>query len=133
MSLYLLDTCTLSDFFAGNGNTKQKLGAMSPSSVALSTVTIMEILYGFELNLAIAKKFSTAFGSLCASVQILPFDQAAAEAASVVRAKLKVQGTPIGSFDLLIAATALASNSILVTSNTREFKRVDKLKIENWR
>jgi tRNA(fMet)-specific endonuclease VapC len=45
---------------------------------------------------------------------------------------LQRKGTPIGSNDLWIAAHALAENLILVTNNEREFKRVPKLKIENW-
>ena len=133
MSRYLLDTCTISDLFAGNNVTKQKLSAVSPSSVAISTVTVMEVLYGFELNPAIERKFSTAFKSLCGAVQILPLDQSAAEVASSIRAHLKIQGTPIGSFDLLISAIAVANECILVTDNSREFKRVPKLKIANWR
>jgi tRNA(fMet)-specific endonuclease VapC len=43
-----------------------------------------------------------------------------------------MQGTPIGSFDMLIAAHALSINSVLITSNESEFKRVSNLKIENW-
>ncbi|MGL5078460.1 MAG: type II toxin-antitoxin system VapC family toxin, partial [Waterburya sp.] len=42
-------------------------------------------------------------------------------------------GTPIGAYDLLIAATALANELILVTSNTKEFSRVKHLVLENWR
>ncbi len=42
------------------------------------------------------------------------------------------RGTPIGPYDLLIAATALAYNLILVTCNTREFARVEGLIVENW-
>jgi tRNA(fMet)-specific endonuclease VapC len=42
-------------------------------------------------------------------------------------------GTPIGAYDVLIGATALTHNHIIVTSNVREFQRVPNLKIENWR
>jgi tRNA(fMet)-specific endonuclease VapC len=46
---------------------------------------------------------------------------------------LKTAGTPIGAYDLLIAATALTHNHIIVTSNLREFQRIPTLQIENWR
>ncbi|HYX13933.1 MAG TPA: hypothetical protein VE944_06105 [Nostoc sp.] len=46
---------------------------------------------------------------------------------------MKTAGTPIGSYDVLIAATALTHNHIVVTSNVREFQRVPSLQIENWR
>ena len=52
--------------------------------------------------------------------------------AGQIRAKLASVGTPIGSYDLQIAAIALANNLILVTHNTREFERVDGLQIEDW-
>ncbi len=49
-----------------------------------------------------------------------------------IRAQLQKLGTPIGSYDLQIAAIALANNLILVTHNTREFERVEGLKLEDW-
>ena len=49
-----------------------------------------------------------------------------------IRAQLQKLGTPIGSYDLQIAAIALAHNLILVTHNTREFERVEGLKLEDW-
>ncbi len=49
-----------------------------------------------------------------------------------IRSKSQKMGTPIGSYDLQIAAIALANNLILVTHNTREFERVEGLKLEDW-
>jgi tRNA(fMet)-specific endonuclease VapC len=49
-----------------------------------------------------------------------------------IRTKLQKLGTPIGSYDLQIAAIALANDLILVTHNTREFERVEGLKLEDW-
>jgi tRNA(fMet)-specific endonuclease VapC len=45
---------------------------------------------------------------------------------------LQKSGTPIGTYDLLIAGIALANRYIVVTRNTREFERVAGLKVENW-
>jgi tRNA(fMet)-specific endonuclease VapC len=49
-----------------------------------------------------------------------------------IRSDLERAGTPIGPYDLMIAATALAHDLILVTNNTREFARVAGLQIEDW-
>ena len=41
-------------------------------------------------------------------------------------------GTPIGPNDLFIAAIALSQGATLVTNNTREFRRVERLVLEDW-
>ena len=66
------------------------------------------------------------------SITILQFDGIAAEKYGLVRAGLETMGTPIGPMDTLIAAHALSKDLILVTNNTREFCRVDGLKLEDW-
>ncbi|BAU07769.1 hypothetical protein FIS3754_37040 [Fischerella sp. NIES-3754] len=71
--------------------------------------------------------------SFLSSITILPFGLEAAEQAAQIRSVLKAAGTPIGAYDLLIAATALTHNLIIVTSNVREFQRLPDLQIENWR
>ncbi len=131
--MYLLDTCTVSDFFSGLGNTKQRLRNTSPAEVAITAITTMEVHYGFRLNAAVERKFSASFRGLCETVTVLPFDDAAAMVAADIRASLKKTGKQIGSFDLLIGAIALLHDHVLVTSNTREFERIEGLKIENWR
>jgi len=45
---------------------------------------------------------------------------------------LEASGTPIGAYDLQIAAIALANDLTLVTHNVREFSRVADLKVEDW-
>lgn len=60
------------------------------------------------------------------------FDDLAATTFGVIRSQLETQGTPIGAYDLQIAAIALANNLTLVTHNTREFGRMDRLQVEDW-
>ena len=45
----------------------------------------------------------------------------------------QAKGVPIGAYDILIASIAVSENLVLVTSNEKEFLRVDNLIIENWR
>lgn len=133
MKNYLLDTCTISDFFKGVGKTSNKLRSKTPGQIAISSVSSMEILYGFELNNSARRKFGSAFKSLCSAIHCYPFDENAAQVAAELRAKLKLAGKPIGALDLLIASTALSNNCILVSSNCQEFERIEGLELENWR
>ncbi|MBD2255561.1 PIN domain-containing protein, partial [Nostoc parmelioides] len=83
--------------------------------------------------LSILVLYLDAFALLLGSITILPFGLEEAEQTARVRGILKTAGNPIGAYDVLIAATALTHDHILVTSNVREFQRVPNLQIENWR
>ncbi len=73
-----------------------------------------------------------ALAQFIAPIEIIAYDDAAAQHYGEIRAYLERQGIPIGSLDMLIAAHALSLNSFLITNNETEFKRVSNLKIENW-
>ncbi len=73
-----------------------------------------------------------ALAQFIAPIEIITYDDAAAQHYGEIRAYLERQGTPIGFLDMLIAAHALSLNSFLITNNKTEFKRVSNLKIENW-
>ena len=62
----------------------------------------------------------------------LPFGDEAASACGQIRARLANAGTPIGAYDLQIAAISLTNNLTLVTHNTQEFERVEGLQVEDW-
>jgi tRNA(fMet)-specific endonuclease VapC len=62
----------------------------------------------------------------------LSFDELAAHEFGRIRATLENAGTPIGPYDLQIAAIALSHKLILVTHNTKEFARISELKLEDW-
>jgi predicted nucleic acid-binding protein len=59
----------------------------------------------------------------------LSFDLADAEHAGAIRTHLERAGTPIGHYDLLIAAQARRHGATLVTANQREFARVPGLDV----
>jgi tRNA(fMet)-specific endonuclease VapC len=130
---YLLDTCAVSDFIKGDPNTLQRLKLISPDHISISAVTSMELKYGLAINLQRAIKIQPLITSFLNSVTILPFAEAEAEQTAQIRSFLKQAGTPIGAYDVLIAATAITHKLILVTANVREFERIPNLQIENWR
>ncbi|HLO83897.1 MAG TPA: type II toxin-antitoxin system VapC family toxin [Nostocaceae cyanobacterium] len=130
---YLLDTCVVSDFVKGEENTLQRLKSVSSTDVFVSSLTVMEVKYGLAVNPKRAVKIQPLIEIFFNSVTILPFDSRDAEQAAQIRSILKIAGTPIGAYDVLIAATALTQNHTIVTSNVREFQRIPNLQIENWR
>ncbi|HEY9718013.1 MAG TPA: PIN domain-containing protein, partial [Trichormus sp.] len=107
--------------------------AAKPSEIALSSITQMEILYGFALNDSARRRFEQSFTNICAVATVISFDQHCAETAAQIRVQLKLSGKQIGPWNLLIGATAVAHRCTLVTSNLSEFERLPEMQLENWR
>ncbi len=129
--MYVLDTNTLIYFFKGMGEVPGNFLATSPLEIAIPAIVLYELEYGIVKSRS-PKKRRAQLKELCSLIEILPFGKEAARLSALVRAQLEKRGTPIGACDVLIAGTALASQGVLVTSNTKEFSRVPELKIENW-
>ena len=67
-----------------------------------------------------------------ARVAVMPWDATAADRYAKLRAQLERGGTPIGQFDTMIAAHALALSAVLVTNNRKHFQQVKTLTLEIW-
>jgi tRNA(fMet)-specific endonuclease VapC len=98
--------------------------------VGISSVTVAELFYGIKKRKS--KKLEVAVRELLYPLEKFSFDEDAALAYGEIRTQLEKKGEIIGSYDMLIAAHAQSINAILVTNNTREFQRVQNLKIEDW-
>jgi tRNA(fMet)-specific endonuclease VapC len=129
---YLLDTNVCVVYLNGRSSSvRDRLLATPAEEIAVCSVVKAELFYGaFRSNnpqrtLERQQTFLLRFVSL-------PFQDEAALLAGQIRAKLASVGTPIGSYDLQIAAIAVVNNLTLVTHNTREFERVDRLQLEDW-
>jgi len=129
---YLLDTCTLSHFARRQPYALARFQASDPSTLGVSAVTVHEVEYGLRANPAAERAVGPAMRGFLDVVRSLAFDGASATRAAMVRAQLRAAGTPVGAYDLLIAATALEHDLVLVTSNTREFARIPDLALEDW-
>ena len=96
-----------------------------------SSVTLAELRYGIEKSARHASN-RAALRRLLGTLNVVPFDERAAEHYGTTRTRLEATGAPIGPLDTMIAAHALCLGLILVTNNTREFSRVQGLRVENW-
>ena len=104
----------------------------SGERIALPSVVLFELSYGAaksERRTANAERIAVFLG---AGLSVLPFEAEDAEIAGALRADLERAGTPIGPFDLLIAAQARRHRATLVTANRREFARIPDLEIVDW-
>lgn len=129
---YLLDTNICIKYLNGNSqNITSKLTKLNPEDIALCSVVKSELLVGAYKSVK-SKKTMSLLETFFAVFHSLAFDDEAALIYGKIRSDLEKQGTPIGPYDLQIASIALANNLILVTNNSREFKRIKKLKIEDW-
>ena len=129
--MYVLDTNTLIYFFKGVGNVSNKLLSVSPKEIGIPTIVLYELEVGIAKYMSPRKRLKQ-LGEITSLVNILPFTAKEAKISANIRVRLEKKGTPIGPFDILIGGTALTNNFTLVTHNTREFKRIPKLKIEDW-
>ncbi len=109
----------------------RRLAAARSSDLAISSVTVFELWYGVQRSKAVARN-SEALREFLAPLRQLEFDADDAAVCGKIRADLDVKGTPIGPYDLQIAAQALRRKLTLVTHDTAEFKRIAGLKVVDW-
>ncbi|HDN2510478.1 TPA: tRNA(fMet)-specific endonuclease VapC [Providencia rettgeri] len=101
------------------------------SQLAISSITLAELVFGAEKSMNPAKNLSVV-SDFVSRLMVLPYDDLAALHYGDIRASLERQGRRIGENDLHIAAHARSKGLIVVTNNTREFERVDGLRLEDW-
>lgn len=129
--MYVLDTNTLIYFFKDMGHVADRLLKISPKNIGIPAVVLYELEYGIAKSSSPNKRIKQ-LNEICSLVQVLPFNKEEAKVSAEIRVHLEKKGTTIGPYDVMIAGTAINRQGILVTNNTKEFKRVPKLKMENW-
>lgn len=107
------------------------LKAHTNDDICISSITYSELMHGVEKSKYVERN-KIILSLFLSNIRIIDFDSKAGDEYGKIRVDLEQKGTLIGPFDMLIAAHAKANNYILVTNNTKEFERVDGLKIENW-
>jgi tRNA(fMet)-specific endonuclease VapC len=109
----------------------QRLQAKAVGDVGMSSITLAELRHGVARS-GRRDQNRAALDQFMLPLDIAPFNELAAGAYGNIRAELERNGLPIGPLDTLIAAHALSLNIVLVTHNTREFKRVKGLRLDDW-
>lgn len=109
----------------------EKFKRFDLGEVGLSTITLSELKYGVAKSTR-TEQNQQRLNEFITPLQIITYDELAAEAYGIIRNQLEKSGLPIGPLDTLIAAHAQSCNLILVTNNEAEFNRIKNLKVENW-
>ena len=131
MSRYMLDTDMCSYVMKRNDMVVKRLERLAVDEVCISVISKAELLFGIELSPR-REQDGNALKAFLQYAEVVDFSDRAAIFYAKVRADLQKRGTMIGANDLLIAAHALSLGLTLVTNNTREFRRVRDLVVENW-
>jgi tRNA(fMet)-specific endonuclease VapC len=100
--------------------------------LAISSIVLFELWYGAAKSARPDRNARRITDFLAGPIEILAFEPAGAEDAGYIRAASEPAGTPIGPYDLFVAAQARRRDALLVTENEREFARVPRLKVEDW-
>jgi tRNA(fMet)-specific endonuclease VapC len=128
---YLLDTNTVSYIIKGNRpHVRERLLRVPMAEVGISVITEAELLFGLARRPE-ATKLKTVVEEFLLRVEVLPWNSETAQQYARIRATLEGGGESMGNLDLMIAAHALASGLVLVSSDA-VFRRVKGLKMEDW-
>lgn len=127
--MYFLDSNILIDFLRGRlPECLELLNSTDARLVKVPAIVEGELLVGARKS-ANPERNRRAIESLIINFEVVPFDSRCAHLYSLIRTELEREGGTIGPNDLLIAATALAHDGVLVTNNVREFKRISRLRL----
>ena len=129
---YLLDTNVCIQILKGTSDRiKSKIATIPNEKINIPSVVRYELFYGAyksnnpEKTLSLITEFLDTFDTA-------EFNDDVAQICGKIRASLEKRGEPIGPYDLMIAATAMKSDYVLVSNNTREFHRIESIKLEDW-
>jgi len=130
----LLDTNVCIDVLRGREKVVARMAQCPPKDCFISVITEFELFQGADRAPAVHHKEEHAKVSrFVASLQILPFDSDCARIAARINADLLNHGTPVSITDVFIAATGLRHKMSVVTNNTKDFRRISRLSLEDWR
>lgn len=130
MKKYLLDTNICIYYFKGLNNLDQKFKEVDPSNCFISEITLAELKYGVENSLQ-KDKNQKVLNNFLSSIKVLPIIHSL-DFYAKEKTRLRKSGKQIDDFDLLIGSTSVVHELIMVTNNTKEFKRINNIILEDW-
>jgi len=101
------------------------------NTLKMPSIVLSELYYKAEKSRK-PERVQENIRRLLTHFEVIPFDNKCAIAAGRIKAELIIAGQKTSDSILLIAATTLANNGVIVTNNTREFLRIDGLAVEDW-
>jgi tRNA(fMet)-specific endonuclease VapC len=128
--LYLLDTNTVSHLIKRHPQVTQRLLAVPMHTVCISAITVGELAFGLAKRPE-ATSLKAAVDEFLRRVEVLPWDSAVAQTYGTLRAQLQSNGTPLAPLDTQIAAHALHTKTILVSSD-KAFLHAHELNVQDW-
>jgi tRNA(fMet)-specific endonuclease VapC len=131
---YLFDTNLLSEVMRKrpDAGVMQRLRGVPAAHAFTSAVCVMELRYGAARHPRGADLWRRIERDVLGRLRVVPFSMRVCTRAGELLAALEAAGTPLGTEDVMIAATALALDLTVVTRNVRHFGRVARLRVENW-
>jgi len=128
---YLIDTNIIIYRLKNLGNVNANFLKNKDNHMSLSVISYGELVFGAKKSKAVEKNMET----VNAIKSIFPLLEITSEIMNIfreVKAYTQKIGKTIDDMDLLIAATAITNNFTLVTHNTKHFKNIPNLKVEDW-
>ena len=125
---YLIDTGWVIRHLRGRTEYTMRLAALASSGLAVSVVTLAELLEGVERS-SDPGRARVALDAFMAGVQVLPAAEDTARAFGELSAQMRAAGNHPGDFDVLIAATAIEHGLIVLTTDVDDFSRFPNLQI----
>lgn len=130
--MYMLDTnIVIYAMKHPKGAIMDKLLAHTAVDLCISTVTYAELLIGVEKS-AYSERNKALLTRFLFGVEIMDFDQEAAQHYANIKVALQRQGMPVGDLDMMIAGHARSMGCVVVTNNRKHFDRIEGIVIEDW-
>ena len=127
----MFDTDMVSFFMKNNPkNVRIKTAKHDKDDFCISAITHAELMFGLKKNYS--KQLDFWLHEVLGKFKVIAFDEASSNIYGDIRTTLEKFGHPLDNMDMLIAASALASEAVLVTHNTKHFSKIKSLKTEDW-
>lgn len=130
MKKYLLDTNICIYFIKGQYDLDKKILAIGEENCFISEITVAELKYGIE-NSKTVEAMRNIVEAFIPKFPIIPI-YSSLDIYAKEKAKLRKQGLLVDDFDILIGATAVANDMVMVTNNVVHLNRLDNIIIEDW-
>ena len=108
----------------------KKIADVDEQNCFISEMTVAELKYGIE-NSKTMDAMRPIVEALISKFAIIPIFNSL-DIYAKEKAKLRRQGQMIDDFDILIGATAIANDMIMVTNNVEHLKRLENIQIQDW-